>query len=175
ECDIVILATGYQMYWGTQLDIKGRGGKTLREIFDPSPFSYWGMMIPGLPNFVLTVGPYSNLTANHAVLGEQQVHYIVELLQTMIDEDIASFEVTEEAARDFVETMDKDLARTAWVNKGTAHGYYRHASGKVILALPRHNSEIWHATRQPRMEDYRIAKRAGAEPEPRRELEPLSI
>ncbi|MDD3798675.1 MAG: NAD(P)/FAD-dependent oxidoreductase, partial [Novosphingobium sp.] len=69
ECDIVILATGYQMYWGTQFDIKGRGGKTLREIFDPSPFSYWGMLIPGLPHFVLTVGPYSHLTATHAVLG----------------------------------------------------------------------------------------------------------
>jgi 4-hydroxyacetophenone monooxygenase len=175
ECDVVVLATGYNMYWGTQFDIMGRDGKTLRDIFTPAPFTYWGMMVPGLPNFALPAGPYSNLTANHAVVGEQQVHYIIELLQTMIDEDLATFEVADDAARAFVEEMDADLAQTAWVNKGTAHGYYRHKSGKVILAIPRHNSMVWHALRQPRMEDYRVTKRPDAKPATKRAMEPLSI
>ena len=38
--------------------------------------------------------------------------------------------------------------------KGSAHGYYRHASGKVVLAIGRHNSEIWHDTRVPRLDDF---------------------
>ncbi|MCP1471465.1 cation diffusion facilitator CzcD-associated flavoprotein CzcO [Sphingobium sp. OAS761] len=175
ECDIVVLATGYNMYWGTQFEIKGRDGKTLRDIFDPAPFTYWGMMVPGLPNFVLPAGPYSNLVANHAVLGEQHIHYVIELLQTMVDEQLATFEVTQAAADRFVEEADRRLAQTAWVNKGTAHGYYRHPSGKVVLAIPYHNSVIWHKLRQPEMADYQVTKRPDATPEQEREPEMLEI
>ena len=175
ECDVVILATGYNMYWGTQFEIKGRDGKTLRDIFDPAPFTYWGMMVPGLPNFILPAGPYSNLVANHAVVGEQHVHYIIELLQTMVDEQLATFEITREAADAFVEEADRRLGQSAWANKGTAHGYYRHASGKVVLAIPYHNSVIWHQLRQPEMAHYAVTKRAGAETIAEREPELLEI
>lgn len=47
ECDVVILATGYNMFRGAQFDVTGRGGKTLREIFT-ALFTYWGMLVPGL-------------------------------------------------------------------------------------------------------------------------------
>jgi len=30
ECDVVILATGYNMFWGAQFDVTGRDGKTLK-------------------------------------------------------------------------------------------------------------------------------------------------
>ena len=175
ECDVVILATGYNMYWGTQFEIEGRDGRTLRDIFDPAPFTYWGMMVPGMPNFVLPAGPYSNLVANHAVLGEQHIHYVIELLQTMVDEQLSTFEVTQEAADRFVEEADKRLAQTAWVNKGTAHGYYRHPSGKVVLAIPYHNSVIWHKLRQPDMADYTVTRRPDAQPVDAREPEMLEI
>lgn len=175
ECDVVALATGYNMYWGTQFEIKGRDGKSLRDIFDPAPFSYWGMMVPGLPNFALPAGPYSHLVANHAVVSEQQIHYIVELMQTMVDEDISTFEVTEAAAKDFVAEMDMSLSQSAWVNKGSAHGYYYHPCGKVVLAMPRHNSEVWHLLRQPDMSDYAVTKKVDVKSAPSRAMEPLSI
>ena len=133
ECDVVVLATGYNMYWG--------------------------MMVSGLPNFVLPAGPYSNLVANHAVLGEQ----------------LATIEVTREAADALVDEADHRLAQTAWVNNGTAHGYYRHPSGKVVLAIPYHNSVIWHKLRQPEMADYKVTKRADAQAVSEREPEMLEI
>lgn len=175
ECDALLLATGFKLHFGVQFDIRGRGGRTLRETFTPAPFSYEGMLIPGFPNFMLTGGPYSFLVANHAVVSEQQVHYLIELLQTMVDEDLAAVEVSEDACRAFVEDVDRELAKTTWVNKGTAHGYYRHASGKVIIAIPRHNSRIWHDLRQPRPEDFVFTRRADGEAAPEPTLEPLSI
>jgi len=30
ECDVVILATGYNMYWGAQFDVTGRDGEAIR-------------------------------------------------------------------------------------------------------------------------------------------------
>jgi len=83
--------------------------------------------------------------------------------------------VSNEAAQAFLEEADSRLANTAWVNKGTTHGYYRHPSGKVVLAIPHHNSAIWRQLRRSNMEDFVLTKRPDAKPAPKREMEMLSI
>lgn len=162
ECDALLLSTGYQLHFGRQFDIRGKEGKTLKDAFSPHPFSYEGMLVTGFPNFVFMGAPYSFLVANHAVVSEQQVHYIVELLQWMVDDHLASFDVTPEATKAFVDDVDANLARSAWVQCGSAHGYYRDAGAggakKVILAVPRHNSRIWHDLRSPRETDFAVTK-----------------
>lgn len=179
DCDVLLLSTGYQLYFGRQFDIRGTGGKTLKDAFDPHPFSYEGMLITGFPNFVFMGAPYSYLVANHAVVSEQQVHYIVELLQWMVDEHLTSFDVTPDATNAFVTDVDNDLQKTAWVQCGNAHGYYRDIGGegkkKVILAIPRHNSRIWHDLRSPRTEDFNTTRNPDAAPAAPREMEMLTI
>jgi cation diffusion facilitator CzcD-associated flavoprotein CzcO len=179
ECDALVLATGYNLHFGRQFDIRGRGGKTLKEAFDPHPFSYEGMLITGFPNFVFMGAPYSYLVANHAVVSEQQVHYIIELLQWMVDEHLDSFDVTPEATKAFVDDVDAELLKTAWVQHGNAHGYYRDKGGdgkkKVILAIPRHNSRIWHDLRAPRTDDFHTTVRDDGNKAPAREMEMLTI
>lgn len=174
ECDALLLSTGYNLFFGRQFDIRGTG-KSLKDTFEPYPFSYEGMLIPNFPNFVFMGAPYSYLVANHAVVSEQQVHYIVELLQWMVDEGLASVDVTEAATRAFVDDVDANLAKTAWVQCGTAHGYYRDQGKKVILAIPRHNSRIWHETRVPRPEDFHVTPREGASPVETPEMPMLTI
>jgi 4-hydroxyacetophenone monooxygenase len=175
ECDAILLCTGYNLFFGRQFEIRGKGGRTLKETFEPYPFSYEGMLIPGFPNFVFMGAPYSYLVANHAVVSEQQVHYAIELLQWMVDDELAAVDVTPEATRAFVEDVDANLAKTAWVQHGNAHGYYRDQGKKVILAIPRHNSRIWHDLRQPRKEDFVAIKRPDAKLAAKREMNMLSI
>lgn len=93
----------------------------------------------------------------------------------MVDEDLARMVVSDEAAQAFLEGADRRLANAAWVNKGTTHGYYRHPSGKVVLAIPHHNSAIWRQLRRSNMEDFVLTKRPDAKPAPKREMEMLSI
>ena len=164
ECDVLLLSTGYKLFFGRQFDIRGSGGRTLKQAFDPYPFSYEGMLIPGFPNFVFMGAPYSYLVANHAVVSEQQVHYAIELLQWMVDDGLSSVDVTEAATCAFVEDVDANLAKTAWVQCGNAHGYYRDHGRKVILAVPRHNSRIWHDTRSPRTGDFAVTPVPGHGP-----------
>ena len=179
ECDVLLLSTGYNLHFGRQFDIRGTGGKTLKDAFDPHPFSYEGMLITGFPNFVFMGAPYSYLVANHAVVSEQQVHYIIELLQWMVDDHLSSFDVSRQATDAFIDDVDTNLAKTAWVQCGSAHGYYRDKGGdgqkKVILAIPRHNSRIWHDLRSPRIEDFAVTHKPDAAPAPQREMEMLSI
>jgi cation diffusion facilitator CzcD-associated flavoprotein CzcO len=153
-CDVLLLATGYHLDFCTQFDISGRDGKTLRDCFTPTPYAYEGQMVPGFPNLFITGGPNSYLVANHAVVSEQQVHWMMELLQAMVDENVASIDVRDAACEEYNQGIAASLELTCWVNKGSAHGYYRHASGKVVLAIGRHNSEIWHDTRVPKLEDF---------------------
>lgn len=178
ECDVLLLSTGYQLHFGRQFDIRGAGGQTLADAFNPHPFSYEGMLITGFPNFVFMGAPYSYLVANHAVVSEQQVHYIVELLQWMVDDHLSSFDVTPEATKAFVDDVDANLAKSAWVQHGNAHGYYRDKGGdgqkKVILAIPRHNSRIWHDLRAPREQDFSVTVREDAAPVERK-MEMLTI
>jgi 4-hydroxyacetophenone monooxygenase len=177
--DVLLLSTGYKLQFGRQFDIRGSGGKTLRDAFTPHPFSYEGMLIPGFPNFIFMGGPYSYLVANHAVVSEQQVHYAIELLQWMIDDGLAVIDVTEQATRTFVDDVDRELLKTAWVNHGNAHGYYRDTGTdggkKVILAIPRHNSRIWHETRVPRPDDFNVTKAHGIDTVPEPVMKELSI
>ena len=175
ECDVLLLSTGYKLFFGRQFDIRGSGGRTLKQTFEPYPFSYEGMLIPGFPNFVFMGAPYSYLVANHAVVSEQQVHYAIELLQWMVDDGLSSVDVTEAATRAFVEDVDANLARTAWVQCGNAHGYYRDHSRKVILAIPRHNSRIWHDTRSPRTGDFTVTRRPEMGPAVEPEMAMLTI
>jgi cation diffusion facilitator CzcD-associated flavoprotein CzcO len=175
ECDVLLLSTGYKLFFGRQFDIKGVADKTLKDAFEPYPFSYEGVLITGFPNFIFMGAPYSYLVANHAVVSEQQVHYIIELLQWMVDEGVSSVDVTNEATQAFVQDVDAELTKTAWVNHGNAHGYYRDKGKKVILAIPRHNSRIWHDLRSPRVEDFSVTRKEGAEPTQAPEMAMLTI
>lgn len=174
-CDVLLLATGYHLDWCTQFDISGRDGKTLRDCFTPTPYAYEGQMVPGFPNLFITGGPNSFLVANHAVVSEQQIHWMMEILQAMVDDNVASVDVREEACIEYNDAIAKSLELTCWVNKGSAHGYYRHESGKVVLAIGKHNSEIWHDTRIPNMDHFAKTPSNKPQPEPANPSHTLSI
>jgi hypothetical protein len=70
----------------------------------------------------------------------------------MVDDNLSAVEVSEQACLEYNQGIEESLEMTLWVNKGSAHGYYRHASGKVVIAIGRHNSEIWHNTRAPNLQ-----------------------
>lgn len=156
ECDALVLATGYSLEYFSDFSIKGRDGLDLQDAWNPMPYAYKGLEVPGFPNYFITAGPNSALASSHTVMAEQQVHYIVEMLKTMVEDDIATVEVTEQACREYNDRLHKDLEQTIWQQSGTAHGYYRHHTGKIVLGLPYANVYYWAMLRQPNMEHYRV-------------------
>jgi len=162
--DVVILATGFHLDFMTWLDIEGRDGAKLADVWSPVPRAYLGLMMPGFPNLFFTCGPNSALSAlSHTTTGEQQVHYIIEALQYMTEESLTSIDPTIEAFEAWNEGLDRDLADTVWVNSGAAHGYYRHRTGKVVLGYPRPNLEYWHELRVPNRDDFTVRSQPAAE------------
>ena len=160
ECDALILATGYAIEHFAAFDIKGRDGVDLQDLWNPIPYAYKGMEVPRFPNFFVTAGPNSGLASSHTVLAEQQVHYVVECLKRMVEDDLATMEVTEKACTDFNAMLQERLENTIWMQSGTAHGYYRHHTGKIVLAFPGPNVEYWKMLRRPDMADYTVEPKA---------------
>ncbi len=56
----------------------------------------WLLYLVAAIGLSVTPGPNSLLASAHTTLGEQQVHYLLEMLQTMVDEDIQTYEVSAE-------------------------------------------------------------------------------
>lgn len=163
-CDVVILATGFQLENLGMLDIVGREGRTLAETWGLDPKAYHGITVPGFPNLFTTVGPNSgaNHGAGHNLVGEEHVHYAVECLQLLVERDLAALEPKPEVTEEYHRKVDAEMDKTVWQHAGTAHGYYRNAAGRARIQNPWRMVDYWHMMRQPNVDDYLLHERRGS-------------
>src|SRR5207249_3302637 len=69
DADIIVFATGFDAVTGTlmNMDIRGRGGATIKSKWESGPRTYLGIGIDGFPNMFMICGPQSGFaiaTAN---------------------------------------------------------------------------------------------------------------
>ena len=68
------------------LQVFGRNGKSLSEIWNGLPRAYKGVTVEGIPNFGMLYGPNSNLSHNSLILViEAQARYINKLANAVLD------------------------------------------------------------------------------------------
>ena len=83
ELDAIIFATGFDALTGALLnvDIRGRGGKPLRQKWAGGPRTYLGIMSAGFPNLFITTGPGTPSVLYNMVLGnEYHVDWIADCI-----------------------------------------------------------------------------------------------
>ncbi|MEJ1968521.1 MAG: NAD(P)/FAD-dependent oxidoreductase [Rhizomicrobium sp.] len=100
EADVLVLATGFDAITGPLLaiDIKGRGGRSLREAWAQGAGTYLGLGIAGFPNLFTITGPLSpSVLANMPVAVEQHVDWIADCLTHMRAQGLTRIEPQEEA------------------------------------------------------------------------------
>jgi len=77
--DSIVFATGYDAMTGAlfNIDIRGKGGRTLSEKWAAGPRTYLGIMTAGFPNLFTITGPGSpSVLSNMVVSIEQHVEWI---------------------------------------------------------------------------------------------------
>ncbi|OBB98829.1 cyclohexanone monooxygenase [Mycobacterium sp. 852013-50091_SCH5140682] len=151
ELDVIVYATGYHLDFLSTIDIRGRNGLTLREVWGDSPSAYRGGMVPGFPNMFVSSAPnYSpGHGAGHNFGVEVMVHYVMECLQLMALRGAETIEVTPEAFTDYVREIDETMAKTVWCHTPTAHTYYRSGGGRIVTAFPFRLIDVWQSHRRP--------------------------
>jgi cation diffusion facilitator CzcD-associated flavoprotein CzcO len=98
--DMIIYATGFDAITGAfdRIDIRGRGGRRLREKWSEGPRTYLGLQIEGFPNLFTLVGPHNAATfCNIPRCIEQNVDWVTALLRHMGERGQVLVEATADA------------------------------------------------------------------------------
>ena len=156
DLDVIVYATGYHLDFLSTMDIRGRDGVALSQVWGDSPSAYRGGTVPGFPNLFISSAPnYSpGHGAGHNFGVEVMVHYVMECLQLMALRGARTIEVTPDAFTRYVDDVDRTMAGTVWCHTPTAHTYYRSAGGRIVTAFPFRLVDIWQSHRAPIEADF---------------------
>jgi cyclohexanone monooxygenase len=105
ELDAIVFATGFDAMTGTlnAIDIRGRGGRPLRDHWSAGPRTYLGIGVAGFPNLFMITGPGSPSVLTNMVFSiEHHVGWIADLIDRMRAEGTGVVEPTEQAEDDWV-------------------------------------------------------------------------
>lgn len=100
DVDVLVLATGFDAMTGAfnKIDIRGRGGASLRDKWAGGPRAYLGLMVEGFPNLFTITGPLSpSVLSNMVTSIEQHVEWIAGAIGHMEGNQIATAEAEAEA------------------------------------------------------------------------------
>ncbi len=138
EVDSVVFATGFDAMTGALLkvDIRGRGGESLRVKWEAGPRTYLGLATAGFPNLFMITGPGSpSVLSNMIVSIEQHVDWLTNCINHMRARQLHVIEPTREAEDAWVEHVNKAANRTLYPS---AASWYMGANipGKPRVFMP---------------------------------------
>lgn len=154
DVDVVVCATGYAAadYLG-ELDVCGERGTTLREVWRDGAHAYFGMAVPGFPNFFMLYGPNTNVGSNSVIfMLEAQARYIVRALKYLRRNNKTYIAVRPAALAGFVAAVDRWMAGTVWTTQ--CSNYFRAPNGRVVTQWPRSARSFWGMTRRFKAADF---------------------
>ncbi len=138
ELDSIVFATGYDAVTGAldRIEIRGRGGNSLKEKWSHGPRTYLGLMTAGFPNLFFVTGPGSpSVLTNVVVAIEQHVDWITGCLRHMQAASLGVAEPAAEAENEWVAHVNKVADGTLFP---TTKSWYMGANipGKPRVFLP---------------------------------------
>ena len=118
EADMIIFATGFDAVTGTMnaMDIRGKGGATIKEKWEAGPRTHLGIAVDGFPNLFMICGPQSPF-ANIPVVIDGIVDWIGQAIRHLRTKDLAAMEPTPDAVEQWRRRMD-DLVNATVLPKG---------------------------------------------------------
>ncbi|HEX6030929.1 MAG TPA: NAD(P)/FAD-dependent oxidoreductase, partial [Tepidiformaceae bacterium] len=109
EVDAIVFATGFDAMTGALLaiDIRGCGGRALRDEWAAGPRTYLGLSVAGFPNLFTITGPGSpSVLSNMIISIEQHVDWISDCMEHMRERQEGTIEATPEAQDAWVEHVN---------------------------------------------------------------------
>jgi len=141
EVDVIVYATGFDAVTGSfdRIDIRGVGGRTLKEKWKAGPRTFVGVMVDDFPNMFMIMGPHAALGNNPRSI-EYNVEWIAELVGYTTERGYGRAEARSESVADwaaFVETKAQGLLSNeidSWMT-----GVNMNVDGKQVRRLVRYS------------------------------------
>lgn len=131
ELDAIVYATGFDAVTGAlaRIDIRGKGGVSLKEKWADGPISYLGLATAGFPNLFTVSGPTSpSVFTNMAASVEQHVEWIADCVAFARREGVAEVDAIPDAEAAWVAhasvlaECSLYLATKSWYNGSNVPG-----------------------------------------------------
>jgi 4-hydroxyacetophenone monooxygenase len=158
DVDVIVYATGFhatKFLW--PIEIVGRGGKNLGEVWGDEPRAYLGITVPDFPNLFCLYGPATNLAHAGSIIfhSECQVRYATACIQALLENGAKAMDVKPQVYEDYTRRLIAELETLVWSHPA-ADSWYRNSSGRVVTTSPWRLADYWKWTRQPDLSDYTL-------------------
>ena len=116
RADAIIFATGFKASeFLAGIDVTGREGRILRDVWGASPRAYRGVAVSGFPNLFMLYGPNTNLGHNSIIfMLERQSEYVRTQIERLLKSGVRAMEVDQAAQDRFNAQLQARLADTVW-------------------------------------------------------------
>jgi len=157
ELDVLVLATGFRVdRFVRPMQVFGRNGAELDEVWQDGPSAYLAISVPGFPNFFLLNGPNSPV-GNFSLIevAELQVGYMLKLV-----EQVRSGACTEIcASRDAMERFDTErkVAAKGTIWNSGCKSWYLDRNG-LPTAWPWTFDRFRKEMSDPQLDDYEMRR-----------------
>lgn len=156
DLDVLILATGFQVdRFMRPIDVIGRNGVALDDVWKDGPFAYLAIAIPEFPNLFMLNGP-NGPVGNFSLIdvAEMQFSYIMQLIDQVRFGSCNEVSVSHAAMKRF-DTERKEAAKnTIW--QSGCNSWYLDAQG-VPAVWPWTFDRLREDLYKPRLDDYDLA------------------
>jgi cation diffusion facilitator CzcD-associated flavoprotein CzcO len=137
--DIIVFATGFDAMTGPllRMDIHGRDGLALKDVWEAGPRNYLGLQVAGFPNLFTITGPGSpSVLCNMPVAIEQHADWIADCIEHMRSSGLERIEARPEAVEKWVGEVNEVANRT--LLPMAKHSWYLGANipGKPRVFMP---------------------------------------
>lgn len=137
DIDVLILSTGFQpTKFLAGLDVKGRDGRGLHDVWRERATAFMGITVPGFPNFFILYGPNTNGGVSVIAQLERQAEVVVAAVRRLTRTRRRTIDTSPAAARRFTAWVDKRLASNASAMNAGCHNYYHDGSGHNVTQWP---------------------------------------
>ena len=157
--DVLIFATGFtatKMLW--PLEIIGRDGVNLREMWGDRPAAYLGITVPGFPNFFCMYGPGTNLAHGGSLIfhSECQMRYIEQCLLALGVGNFRQMEPRQEVYEEWHARTQAEISTLVWSQPTVRHTFFKNEAGEIHGLSPWRLVTYWGWTKTVALADFVI-------------------
>ena len=137
--DVLVFATGFDALTGPLLamDIRGAGGRALRDAWAEGPHTYLGLQAPDFPNLFTITGPGSpSVLTNMPVAIEQHVDWIAACMAHLRETGRTRIEPRPEAAEAWGRAVEEAAAATLLPEASSSWYLGANVPGKPRVFMP---------------------------------------
>jgi cation diffusion facilitator CzcD-associated flavoprotein CzcO len=153
--DVLVLATGFRVdRFLRPIEVVGRGGVRLDDVWGQRPFAYLSVSVPDFPNLFMLNGP-NGPVGNFSLIdvAEAQCDYLMQLISLLADGRYRQISASPEATARFEADRVEAAKKTVWVTG--CRSWYLDDRG-VPVAWPWSFSRFRERMTRPDLADYEL-------------------